>query len=76
MNDTSVKKEPRNYGKRIQVDEFGDLYTIKEWEESVNIGLFTNYDGSGYWVKNEYASDSEVFATPKLDATHVIWYNK
>ncbi len=54
----------------------GDLYTIEDWKEMVKAGICTNYDGSGYWVKDGYISKDEVFVTHKLDATHVIWYNK
>lgn len=65
----------RVYDKDIDND-FGDLMTVEVWEECVAGGCFCNYDGSGYWIKNGKASRDEVFSTPKLDATHVIWYNK
>jgi hypothetical protein len=37
---------------------------------------FSNYDGSGYWVKDGKKSRDEIFSTPRLDATHIVWYNK
>lgn len=59
-----------------EVDEFADVFTVEEWKASVNEGFFTDYDGSGYWVKDGKSSRDEVFSTPSLDATHVAWYNK
>lgn len=37
---------------------------------------FSSWDGSGYWMKDGKKSVDDVYATPRLDATHVIWYNK
>jgi hypothetical protein len=59
-----------------EVYEFADVFTVEEWESSVNEGFFIDYDGSGYWVKDGKSSRDEVFSTPPLDATHVAWYNK
>ena len=53
-----------------------DMYNVEEWEDCVKDGWFGNFDGSGYWVKNGFKSHDEVFSTPKLDATHVVWYSK
>jgi len=64
------------YTKKLIPKNDTDIFTIEEWEEEIQNGNFCNYDGSGYWVKNNLKSNDEVFSTPKLDATHVIWYNK
>lgn len=58
--------------------EFDDhIMTVDEWNESLELGLYGNYDGTGYWVKEGKACrDAEVFHSPQLDATHVVWYNK
>jgi len=69
----------RNYNKLIPPEEIGmwvDLMTIQEWEEALEEGMFTTYDGTGYWVKDGKESDDEVFSTKQEDATHVAWYNK
>lgn len=63
------------YTKKID-PKLGDIFTVAEWKKSVRDGYFTNWDGSGYWVKDNLSSDDEVFSTRSLDATHVIWYNK
>lgn len=59
------------------VDKYDDeIYSVKDWLDSVRDGCFNNFDGSGYWVKDGMKSRDEVFSTPVLDATHVVWYNK
>ena len=59
-----------------EVYKFAAVFTVEDWESAVNEGLFIDYDGSGYWVKDGKSSRDEVFSTPPLDATHVAWYNK
>jgi hypothetical protein len=58
-----------------QPDFDDEIYTIQEWKKLAN-RVFYNSDGSGYWMKDGMKSSDEVFSTPSLDATHVIWYNK
>ena len=58
------------------IDPYDDIFTVEDWNEAVFDGVFTNTDGSGYWVKDGLASRDEVFSTPQLGATHVVWYNK
>lgn len=60
----------------LTTDSELDIYTVEEWEQAIKEGAFCNYDGNGYWVKDGLESRDEVFSTPKLDATHVVWYNK
>ena len=68
------KNEHREYGR--EVPDYADLMTVEDWKSAVADGCFCNYDGSGYWVKDNMESRDEVFGTPQLDATHVAWYNK
>lgn len=72
--------ETRQYPKKIHdediIDFELDLFTVEEWNKAVDLGCFGTYDGSGYWMKDGFQSMDEVFSTPQLDATHVIWYNK
>ena len=64
------------YTEKLGQDPDDDIYTIEEWNIAVEDGWIGNSDGRGYWVKDGFASRDEVFSTPQLDATHVIWYNK
>ena len=68
----------RKYEHELELikEGIGDLFTVEEWKEAVESGDFNMFDGVGYWVKDEKESDDEVFSTPQLDATHVVWYNK
>ena len=66
----------RNYYRQLDNKWDDDIYTVEEWNAAVESGMFTNWDGSGYWVKNDLKSDDEVFSTLQEDATHVVWYNK
>ena len=66
----------RIYSAKLDDDEFGDLFTVNEWLSEVKNIWCSNYDGSGYWVKDGYVSNDEVFSSEPEDATHVIWYNK
>jgi hypothetical protein len=70
------KEKSVRYTKALDIDFDDDIYTIKEWDEAVMGGWICNEDGCGYWVKDGLKSNDEVFSTHKLDATHVVWYNK
>jgi hypothetical protein len=66
----------RKYDRPLDKEWDDDLYHVDTWKEVVKEGSIVNYDGFGYWVKDGFKSRDEVFSTPKLDATHVVWYNK
>jgi len=72
----NIKETPGRYTEKLDKDFDDDIYTVEDWEQAVKDGCFCNFDGSGYWVKDALKSNDEVFSTPKLDATHVVWYNK
>lgn len=76
LNISDVSGSADRYTKKLDKDWDDDIYTIEEWDKAVDDGWITNDDGSGYWVKNGLKSRDEVFSTPQLDATHVVWYNK
>lgn len=59
-----------------EVERFADLMTVEDWNSSVELGMFDNDDGCGYWVKDGLESRDEVFNSEQEDATHVAWYNK
>jgi hypothetical protein len=56
--------------------EYGDVFTISEFEEMVEDGSIIDDDGHGYWIKNGKSSKDDVFYTEKEDADGVIWFNK
>jgi hypothetical protein len=62
------------------VGDNGDLFTIAEWQQHVQQGLFNKFDGSGSFVKDgEYMTSflfDDVFGQIPAGATHVEWYNK
>jgi len=66
----------RVYGSNGIITNKDDVYTIEEWEDSINNCDITIDDGYGYWVKDGYKSNDEVFSTEPRGATHVIWFNK
>lgn len=64
------------------IPSYGDHMTIEEFKENCDDGMFTEYDGSGY-----YATESEVSNIEALPSrikngiietgwTHVVWFNK
>ena len=61
----------------------GDIFTLEEFYELVQIGMFTNNDGEGYYgyelmyLRDAPAIPSKILRDG-LDAvyTHVIWFNK
>lgn len=75
-NNEIDNSETSRYTKKLELCEDDEIYTVQEWEEAVAEGCFCNFDGYGYWVREGFRSNDEVFLTPKLDATHVIWFNK
>jgi hypothetical protein len=64
------------YGKDLNDCAKGRLYTVEDWNQSVEDGDMDSDDGTGYWCRDGMRSDEEVFRTEQLDATHVVWYNK
>lgn len=58
-----------------------DVYTVSEFKTFVEKGLFIDFDGFGYPVKDGLADPSiivepsQLSAIPK-DATHIVWFNK
>ena len=64
----------RKYFKSLNPDN-GDIFTVNDFKCNVENGGISDYDGFGYWVKDNLRSDDEVFSTEIEDATHVIWFN-
>ena len=63
--------------------DFGDLFTIADFRQCVDIGLFIDEDGSGYYSDGVLYGDKDVAKPSEIgngiinpSATHVIWFNK
>lgn len=71
------KWDVRIYSEPIKLmDIIHNLFTVYEFNNMVNEGLLSDDDGTGYWVKNQFASTDKVFNTAQLDAEYVLWFNK
>lgn len=58
------------------IPKYGDLMTLQDFQEAVDCGMFTDYDGHGYYVKDNKMSRSNVWNEKPEDATHVMWFNR
>ena len=71
--------ETNHYG--CGLDDEDDVYTITEFRELVETGMFIDYDGDGHPVKNKMC-DPDIIVKPSRvedipkDATHIVWYNR
>ena len=58
-----------------------DVYTVDEFREKVETGMFIDYDGFGYPVR-EGKADPDITVKPSrlddipADATHIVWFNR
>lgn len=60
-----------------RIPDFADVYTVEQFEQHVDSGAITGYDGSGYWATEKEDSGLSVWIITKPNwATHVTWYNK
>ena len=58
-----------------------DVYTVAEFNDLCKRGLFIDYDGFGYPVKDHMADETWVVKPSKRkhipsDATHIVWFNR
>lgn len=63
-----------------EIPSYAEVYTVDEWWANINLGAFTDYDGSACPVKdgkmaNETFFPSEAEDLPS-DTTHIAWFNK
>ena len=70
--------------KPLKDPEGCSVYTLPNWLEAVNLGMFIDYDGFGYYATEKEESSimvipsdviSSSFKSPDW-ATHVVWYNR
>lgn len=55
-----------------------DVYTVEDFFKEVKHGMFTDYDGSGYYMLDDKTETNiSVWEYEKPNwATHVAWYNR
>nr|DAN43757.1 MAG TPA: hypothetical protein [Caudoviricetes sp.] len=64
------------------IPDYGDIMPLEEFIQSVKLGLFTDYDGSGYYATENACSDITIYpsditsGTYRRDFTHIVWFNK
>lgn len=61
-----------------KIDSYGDLFTIEEFRNCVEVGLFIPDDGCGYYGNStNYTYSGCIWSDPAPEgATHIHWYNK
>ena len=76
----------RDYKFTKEIPNYGDLIEIQDWLHDVVLGLYTDEDGTGNWVKDRKMTES--LGDPVCDkyaisdavmdygVTHVCWFNK
>lgn len=74
-----LKQNPTiEYGK----EWLGDTFTLENFIELVNDGLFIDSDGYGYYATEDAKSDVYIYPSDikeglyRSDFTHIIWFNK
>jgi len=69
-----------NYTRLLKEYDFGDLIPVEKWLKECENGMFIDYDGSGYAVKDDMVDLTKIYPSTRKslpdDATHVIWFNK
>lgn len=58
-----------------------DIYTVAEFKEYCQQGLFIDYGGFGYPIKDSKAYRTIIIKPSRLeeipeDTTHIVWYNR
>ena len=56
--------------------DFGDCYNIDDFMEEVRTGMFTSYDGDGYFYDGEGNQVGNVWDSIPENAEFVLWFNK
>jgi hypothetical protein len=62
-------------------DNEDDVYTVEQFRHFCEKGMFIDYDGFGYPVKDGLADEAIEIKPSRLsaipaDATHIVWYNR
>ena len=67
----------------IPMSDYGDVFTLEEFQKHVDEGMFIDYDGTGYYMVDE-KTETAVPCRPSdvksgivfRHVSHVAWYNK
>lgn len=64
-----------------QIEKDDTIYTVEEFVEYCQDGLFIDYDGFGHPIKDKLINPDICIYPSKLnkipdDATHIVWYNR
>lgn len=67
----------RNKTRLQPFEDYGDVFILSEWRDSVTSHAITPWDGSGYWAcAKGYSRNHSCFDRKPRWADRVIWYNK
>ncbi len=61
------------------IPDYGDVFTVKDFYDCVDSGLFNDYDGFGKYATEKEISDEVVDLSDvkvNTEYTHVVWFNK
>lgn len=64
-----------------KLDPEDDVMPVRAFRDMVKYGVFIDYDGFGYPVKDHLA-DHDIIVKPSqletipADATHIVWFNR
>lgn len=65
-----------------EFDDYGDVMTLDKFIANVECGGFIDYDGTGYYAKENLISNISISPTDILDKNYrtdhdyVVWYNR
>ncbi len=81
MSETQIENLHKHFGlsyepKMFDFPEYGDVFTLEDWDKSVVAGAFIPDDGDGYWATEKQYAHISVWDTKPDWATHVVWFNK
>lgn len=65
-----------------EISEYGDLMSLSSFIEATKDGFFTDYDGSGNYIKDGKMSNISIYPSDikynaiRKDFTKIIWFNR
>lgn len=65
-----------------ELSDYGELMTLKSFVKACKSGMFYDYDGFGYYVKDSQQTDIKIYPSDidrkkyRKDFDTVIWFNK
>ena len=76
-----MKVEDMNEVHWEELPDYGDLMTLDEFQSSVDVGLFIDYDGHGRYATESKMSRFETWPSKfKINRdnrfSHIVWFNR